>query len=77
MSKNIIFFLFMIFFLGKPAFSQEKLSPNNGAWHGELCINDRFHLPFEIILNTTKNEPQLCILNGKNSTPLILKKHKK
>jgi len=63
MSKNIIFFLFIGFFLGKSAFSQEKLSPNNGAWHGELCINDRLHLPFEIRLNTSKKQPQLCILN--------------
>lgn len=77
MSKNTIFFLFISFFLGKHGFSQEKLSPINGAWHGELSLNDRLHLPFEIMLNTTKNAPQLCILNGKNSTPLILKKHKK
>ena len=76
MRKVCLFFLICIKIASQNGHSQSNLLPKSGRWHGELSLNDRLYLPFEIDISIQKKKPILVIRNGDEEIKLILNKKK-
>jgi len=76
MRKFCLFFLICIKLASENGHSQSNLMPKSGRWHGELSLNDRLYLPFEIDISIQKKKPILVIRNGDEKITLILNKKK-
>lgn len=74
MFKELIYLFLFVFGVSNFCFSQQKTNPQQGNWHGEVSLNDRLNIPFDMELKYHKNQPNISIINGPEKIELILLK---
>lgn len=66
------YFLFMLLVFSNTAFSQTKANAQPGKWSGQLAMNDRLFIPFNLEISELKNKQIIEIVNGKERITLQL-----
>jgi thiol-disulfide isomerase/thioredoxin len=62
----------MLLVFSNTAFSQTKANAQPGKWSGQLAMNDRLFIPFNLEISELKNKQIIEIVNGKERITLQL-----